>query len=93
MSAPRIVPLQREDPAGLDKLLLALGKAAHDFVQAKAAQRGVKFDLWNGKDGLAKTLEALIKAHKIPNKRFAELVTPRSIAENTGVLKPKRRRR
>ncbi len=85
-------PLVRlEDPAGLDKLLLAVGKVAHDFVAAKAARFGVRLDWWGGADGLENVIHSAIEQHKIPNRRFQEIVSPRIIAESTGLLKRKRR--
>ena len=98
MSAHLVTPLHSakrpEDPAGLDKVLLAAGKAAHDFVVAKAARFGIHLDWWNGKNGLQAVIQDAIREHEIPNKRFPELVSPRSLAEKAGVLsakKPKRR--
>ena len=96
--SPKVTPcrplpprVKSEDPAGLDKLLLAVGKVAHDFVAGKAARFGVHLDWWSGQDGLESVLKDAIKEHGIPNKRFVELVTPRKIAVKSGVLKPKRR--
>ena len=72
-------PKRGHDPAGLDELLLAVGKTAHDFVQAKASRLGLRVDWWGGKDGLESVLREAITEHRIPNKKFQELVTPRSI--------------
>lgn len=92
MRTPRCVPVLKEDPAGLDKLLLAFGKGIHDFAKAKASNHGVHFDVWSGKDGLEETLKAVMKDCKVPNKRLSELFTPRSIAERAGVLRNSKRR-
>ena len=81
------------DPAGLDKVLLAAGKAAHDFVMGKAARFGIRLDWWSGENGLEAVIQDAIREHEIPNKRFPELVSPRSIAERAGVVKPKKQKR
>lgn len=87
----RCVPVRREDPAGLDKLLLAVAQAGARWAEQKAAALGVTLNLWDGENGLQSVVVDAIKQHGIPNKRFQELVTPRLVAENVGVLKRKRR--
>lgn len=87
----RVAP--REDPAGLDKLLLAIGEGCARWAEAKVARLGVRVELWDGKDGLGAIVQEQIKAHGIPNKRFAELVTPRSVVERIAGSRPARKRR
>ena len=73
---PKIV----EDPAGLDKLLLAAGKGIARYLESLAETKlGRKVELWDGKDGLGKVLQEHLQAAGIPNKRLPELVTPRAV--------------
>jgi hypothetical protein len=73
-------PMVTEDPAGLDKLLLAAAKGCARFLEAAAKEKGgVSLDLWDGKDGLGAVLEEHLKRAGVPNKRLPELVTPRAI--------------
>lgn len=94
MKQTRLVQLPpQNDPAGLDRLILAVGKAAHDLVAAKAAKMGVALNVWDGENGLQGVIQDVIREKRIPNKRLPDLVSPRSIAENIGVLKPKPKKR
>ncbi len=92
MSAqPKVVPV--EDPAGLDKLLLAAEKGCARFLEGLTARKlGVQVNLWDGKDGLGAVLEESLKSAGVPNKRLPDLFTPRAVLEAGGVLKsaPKR---
>ena len=89
--AKKPVPVRREDPAGLDKLLIAAGKGCARFLEAFAQSKGVSLNLWDGKDGMGAVLEEAVK--RVPNKRLPELVTPRSILEQAGVIKRRGHRR
>lgn len=80
------------DPAGFDRLLFALAKGATEFAERKALEHGVPLKLWDGKDGLGMVVEQIISDAGIPNKRFPELVSPRSIAEHVGIVKRSKRR-
>jgi len=91
--SPRCREVPREDPAGLDKLLLALGESCARWAEAKVARLGVRVELWEGKDGLGAVVQEQIKAHGIPNKRFQELVTPRAIVERIAGARPAKKRR
>jgi hypothetical protein len=82
-----------EDPAGLDKLLLAAAHSGVEYIEAYAAQHGIKVDLWNGPNGAEEVLMQAIEEHRVPNQRFAALVTPRSVAEGLGLIKKKRSRK
>jgi hypothetical protein len=83
-----------EDPAGLDKLILSAGKATARFVEGLIQQKiGQAVQLWDGKDGLGAVMEEQVKAAGIPNKRLPELVTPRAVLQQSGLLTPKRKRR
>lgn len=91
MSAqPKPVPV--EDPAGLDKLLLAAGKGCARFLEGLTARKlGVQVNLWDGKDGLGAVLEESLKSAGVPNKRLPDLFTPRLVIERSGILPKKRR--
>jgi hypothetical protein len=92
--APRVeVKPAAEDPAGLDKLILALCKTGTRFLEGFVQQKtGRSIPLWDGKDGLGAVLEEQVKVAGIPNKRLPELVTPRAVLQQTGVLPAKRKR-
>lgn len=85
--------MQQDDPAGLDKLLLAAGKGIARYVEfAIGAKIGRRVSIWDGPDGLGAILQEHIEAAGIPNKRLPELVTPRALL--TPILpRPKRRAR
>ena len=53
----------------------------------------IPVDLWNGPQGLRGVLEEAVKNAGLPNKRFAEIVTPRLIAEKAGIVPAKRTRK
>jgi hypothetical protein len=82
-----------EDPAGLDKLLLAAARSGVACVEAYAAQHGVTVDLWNGPDGAEAVLTEALEERQVPNQRFSALVTPRSVAQGLGLIGKKRRRK
>jgi hypothetical protein len=85
-------PVPVEDPAGLDKLLLAAGKGVARFVEAAVQRKfGTQVNIWDGADGLGAILDEHLKAAGVPNKRLPELLTPRLVAEYAGV-NPKVRR-
>jgi hypothetical protein len=92
MSAKRKVQVVvAEDPAGLDKVLLATGKGLSRFLESLIEKRiGRPVNIWDGKDGLGAVLEEQFKGMGIPNKRFFEVVTPRSVLEQSGFVKRKR---
>ncbi len=76
---PVVEPIT-EDPAGLDKLLLAAGKGMARWLEGLAAQKiGRPVQLWDGPDGLGAVLEEHLKAAGVPNKRLPELLTPRAV--------------
>ena len=86
-------PVPVEDPAGLDKLLLAAARSGIGYLEQFARSRGVNVDLWNGPNGAGAVLEQAIAEKGVPNQRFTALVNPRSIAEHVGLVKkPKKRR-
>lgn len=88
MSAER-KPLPVEDPAGLDKMLMAAGKGVARFLEGAVQKRfGMPLNLWDGPDGLGAILDEHLKAAGVPNKRLPELLTPRSVLN----FKVKRRR-
>jgi hypothetical protein len=93
MSAKRklatvVVP---EDPAGLDKVLLAAGKGISRFLESVIEKKiGRPVNIWDGKDGLGAVLEEQFKGMGVPNKRLPELVTPRSVLEQSGFVKRKK---
>jgi hypothetical protein len=88
---PKFTPVPKEDPAGLDKLLLAAGKGCARFLESLAqAKLGTPFNFWDGQDGLGAVLEEHLKSAGVPNKRLPELVTPRAVLEQAGVIRKKR---
>jgi hypothetical protein len=87
---PKPVPV--EDPAGLDKLLLAAGKGCARFLEALAEKKlHTRVNLWDGQDGLGAILEESLKSAGVPNKRLPDLFTPRLVIERAGILPKKRR--
>ena len=75
-------PIQVQDEAGLDKLLLAAGKGVARFLEGAAQQRfRVPLNLWDGPDGLGAVLDEHLKAAGVPNKRLPELLTPRAVID------------
>jgi len=85
------VPVVQDDPAGLDKLLLAAGKGVARFLESALERKtGTKVNLWDGQDGLGMILEEQLQQAGVPNKRLPELLTPRSVLQQTGVLGKKR---
>jgi hypothetical protein len=88
-----VKPAFVEDPAGLDKLLLAAAKSGVRYLEQFALSRGVNVDLWNGPNGAGAVLEQAIAEKDVPNQRFTALVNPRSIAEHVGLVKKPRKRR
>jgi len=88
-------PVVPEDPAGLDKLLLAAGKGLHDLARGVASSKGFTIpEFWGGENGLEAVLRQAIAERGIPNKRLPDLVNPRTLAENAGLIrKPKTKRR
>jgi hypothetical protein len=90
----KTVPVVTEDPAGLDKVLVAAGKGCCRFLEGLLSkQTGVPINLWDGKDGMGAILEESLKRAGVPNKRLPELVTPRAILQETGVIPKKKKRR
>jgi len=82
-------PVQVEDPAGLDKLLLAAGKGVARYLEGLCEQRfGRPVNFWDGPDGLGAVLDEHLKAAGVPNKRLPELLTPRAMVNQ---LAPRRR--
>ena len=98
MSEQRLVripaPIQIPDPAGADKAVLAAAEAGCHWMEAfiQTSMR-VQVDLWNGPNGLRGVVEEAVKNAGVPNKRFAEIVTPRLIAEKAGIVPARRRKR
>jgi hypothetical protein len=87
-------PVPVEDPAGLDKLLLAAGKGCARFLESMAEVKlGAKVNLWDGKDGLGAILEESLKSAGVPNKRLPDLFTPRLVLQQTGAIHKRRVRR
>jgi hypothetical protein len=83
------VKLVQNDPAGLDKLLLAAGKGIARYLENMAQVKlGQPLNLWDGKDGLGAVLEEHLQAAGVPNKRLSELLTPRLVLQN---VVPKKR--
>ena len=83
------VKLVQNDPAGLDKLLLAAGKGVARYLENMAQVKlGQPLNLWDGKDGLGAVLEEHLQAAGVPNKRLSELLTPRLVLQN---VVPKKR--
>ena len=79
----------QDDPAGLDKLLLAAGKGVARYLENLAQVKlGQPLNLWDGKDGLGAVLEEHLQAAGVPNKRLSELLTPRRVLQN---VVPKKR--
>jgi hypothetical protein len=88
----RLAPV--EDPAGLDKLLLAAGKGCARFLEGLAERKlGTRVELWDGKDGLGAVLEESLKSAGVPNKRLPDLFTPRLVLQQTGVIRKRPHRR
>ena len=84
-------PVVQDDPAGLDKLLLAAGKGIARYLENMAQVKlGQPLNLWDGKDGLGAVLEEHLQAAGVPNKRLSELLTPRLVLQNAGVTPKKR---
>lgn len=87
-------PVPVEDPAGLDKLLLAAGKGCARFLEGLAEKKlGTRVNLWDGVDGLGAVLEESLKSAGVPNKRLNDLVTPRLVLQQTGAIRKRPRRR
>ncbi len=83
---------ETKDPAGLDSLLMAAGQGIARFIERGAAQKlGQSINLWDGLDGLGAILREHLDAAGVPNKRLPELVTPRSVLTQAGVVKRRRR--
>jgi hypothetical protein len=81
-----------DDPAGLDKLLLAAGKGCARFFESLAERKlGMRVNVWDGADGLGAILEESLKSAGVPNKRLPDLLTPRLVIERAGILPKKRR--
>jgi hypothetical protein len=81
----------QDDPAGLDKLLLAAGKGIARYLENMAQVKlGQPLNLWDGADGLGAVLEEHLQAAGVPNKRLSELLTPRLVLQNAGVVPKKR---
>lgn len=84
-------PVIQDDPAGLDKLLLAAGKGIARYLERIAEVKlGTPVKLWDGQDGLGTVLEEHLKAAGVPNKRLPELLTPRLVLQSAGVTPKKR---
>lgn len=80
---PEFKPVPVEDPAGLDKLLLAAAQGVTRWLEAGAAlQLGRPVNLWDGPDGLGAVLKEHLEAAGVPNKRLPELITPRAVVES-----------
>lgn len=80
-----------DDPAGLDKLLLAAGRGVTRFLEAAVERRiGRPVNLWDGPDGLGAVLQEELQAAGVPNKRLPELLTPRAVVQE---LVPRKKRR
>jgi len=80
-----------EDPAGLDKLLLAAAKGCARFLEAAALEKaGLRVNLWDGADGLGVVLEEHLQAAGVPNKRLPDLVTPRAVLQHCGMVRKAR---
>ncbi len=83
-----------EDPAGLDKVLLAAGKGVTRFLESVIEKKlGRPVNFWDGQDGLGAVLEEQFRGMNVPNKRLPELVTPRSVLQQAGFVKRKRQAR
>jgi predicted component of type VI protein secretion system len=83
----------QNDPAGLDKLLLAAGKGIARYLEKMAQVKlGQPLNLWDGKDGLGAVLEEHLQAAGVPNKRLSELLTPRLALQNVAPKKRNARR-
>jgi hypothetical protein len=61
------------NPAGLDQLIMAAGKAASRFIENK----GFPFAIWDGPDGFGAVLREHLDAAKVPNKTLPEMFTAR----------------
>jgi len=82
-------PVPVEDPAGLDKLLLAAGKGVTRYLEGLCLQKlGRPVNLWDGPDGLGAVLGEHLKAAGVPNKRLPDLLTPRLVVNQ---LAPRKR--
>ena len=87
-------PPKKEDPAGADKVVLAAAEAGCHWLEAILnANLRVSVDLWNGPQGLRGVIEQAVQQAGLPNKRFAEIVTPRLIAEKAGIVPARRTRK
>jgi hypothetical protein len=75
----------KQDPAGLDSLLMAAGKGVARWLEGAVQQKtGIPVTIWDGQDGLGAILRENLDAAGVPNKRLPELVTPRSILDTLG---------
>ena len=80
------------DPAGLDELLLAAGKGVTRFLEGLAASKlGRPVNLWDGADGLGAILKEHMDAAGVPNARLPELLTPRAVANQLGIVPRKKK--
>ena len=71
-----------DDPAGLDRLLLAAGKGCALFIEQLIGRKfGTRVNLWDGADGLGAILEEQLAAAGVPNKRLPDLFTPRLVLQ------------
>lgn len=87
-------PPKKEDPAGADKVVLAAAEAAtHWLENLLTTYSRLPIDLWNGPQGLRGVIEQAVQQAGVPNKRFAEIVTPRLIAEKAGIVPARRARK
>lgn len=88
------VPVKASDPAGLDNVILAAGQGVTRWLESLIASKlGRPVNLWDGPNGLGAVLREHIEAAGVPNKRFPELVTPRSVLSPIIGARPKRRLR
>ena len=90
-AAPKVRMMPGNDPAGLDRLVMAAGEGLARWGEGLAARHGIKVEIWDGPNGLGAVLGEHIERAGVPNKRLAELVTPRAIVESLAA--PKKRRR
>lgn len=87
-------PPKKEDPAGADKVVLAAAEAAtHWLENLLTTYSRLPIDLWNGPQGLRGVITQAVEQARVPNKRFAEIVTPRLIAEKAGIVPARRMRK
>ena len=89
------IPLQPKDPAGADRVVLAAAEAVTHWAESLIFRyAGVPLDLWNGNNGLRGVVEEAVEVAGIPNKRFGEIVNPRTVAQQLNIVPmPKRRHR